>query len=116
MLIWSFSSHYVTLVSKAREYYDRSGLERNKAVEKAIKDCIELDILVDYLKNNASEVSNMLLQEWRIEEAKVVWQREAEESGIKKTRAEYEPRLAEKDALIADMGAEIARLKAQLGL
>ena len=61
-------------------------------------------------------MANMLLSEWRIEDAKTVWQKEAEEigekrgemRGFKKARAEYEPVIAEKDA-------EIAKLKAQLG-
>ena len=69
---------YVTLVAKAREL-ERSGMARAKAVDGAIKECMEAGILAAYLKNNASEVSNMLLQEWNWGDAKTVWQREAAE-------------------------------------
>ena len=105
---------YVTFVSSVRDF-EQNGMEREKAVERAIKDCIDRGILVDYLNNNASEVSNMLLQEWNMDDAIAYREREA----VQTTRAEYELRLAEKDAAhaaaLAEISAENARLKAQLG-
>ena len=88
-------------------------------MERAVKDCIDRGILVDYLNNNASEVSNMLLQEWKLDEAIFYREREAEKRGFEKSRAVYEPLIAEKDvahaAALASKDAEIAKLKAQLG-
>ncbi|MCL1790936.1 MAG: hypothetical protein FWG40_06205, partial [Peptococcaceae bacterium] len=107
---------YILLVAKAREY-EQNGLERAKAVERAIKECIEQEILTEYLRNNGSEVSNMLLQEWKIEDAKAVWQREAEERSDRKWQSvilQKDAILADKDAVLADKDAEIAKLRALL--
>ena len=101
---------YITLVSKAREH-ELSGLERSKAVALAIKECIELGILVEYLTNNASEVLNMLFQEWNWEDAKTVWQKEAKEEGVELGEARSDQKwksiIAEKDAQIAELLAQL---------
>jgi predicted transposase YdaD len=39
----------------------------------------------EYLENNASEVENMLLTEFNMDDAKRVWQEEAREEGLEKT-------------------------------
>jgi hypothetical protein len=52
------------------------GKSKEEALEMAIRYCIEQDILKDVLKAHASEVINMLLEEWKIDEAKEVWQEE----------------------------------------
>ena len=114
---------YVTLVSKTREF-EGHGMKRKEAVNTAINECIREGILSEYLKNNASEVSNMLLQEWNWDDAKTVWQREAEE----RTDRKWEPIVAQKDKALAqkdmdlakkekdlvDKEAEIANLKKQI--
>jgi hypothetical protein len=113
---------YVTFVAMVR-VNEESGMERSMAVEKAIKECIELGILAEYLKSNASEVSNMLLQEWNWEDAKAVWQREAkkdgirlgEERGIRRGEERGEKRSDQKwKSVIAEQNALIAQLQAQL--
>jgi hypothetical protein len=43
-------------------------------------------ILVSFLKEHGSEVHNMLLSEWNIDDAKRVWQREAREEGRNEER------------------------------
>ena len=67
----------------------------------------EHGILAEYLTDNASEVFNMLLQDWNWEDAKTVWQREAEERGEERERAKLQPILADKDAEIAALKAKI---------
>jgi hypothetical protein len=57
---------YVTLVSKVREN-EQAGMERSRAVKKAIEECIKLGVLVEYLKSHASEVSNMCAPVRRLE-------------------------------------------------
>jgi hypothetical protein len=47
---------YVTFVAKARGH-EQKGLERPKALEMALKECIKAGILVEYLQSNGSEVS-----------------------------------------------------------
>ena len=50
-------------------------------MKKAIKYCIDNDILKTFLETHSSEVFNMLLTEWDTEEAKVVWREEGREEG-----------------------------------
>jgi hypothetical protein len=111
-------SGYVEFVSMTRGY-ERDGMTRAKAVERAIRECISLGILAEYLKNNGSEVSNMLLQEWNWDDARAVWERDAEARGEARaeTRADqkWQAVVADKDAALAGKDAEIARLKALLG-
>jgi hypothetical protein len=45
----------------------------------AVEYCIGQGILKRVLEENSTEVFNMLLTEWNIDEAKVVWQEEARE-------------------------------------
>ena len=121
---------YVTFVAKVRDY-ERSGLPRSMAVEKAIKECIEEGILADYLRKSGSEVSNMLLHEWNMEDAKIVWQQEAREEGKeegkeigkeigKKIGEQLGKKLGEErsdlkwKSIIAEKDAQIAELQARL--
>lgn len=61
--------------------YKKQKLTIGESIEKAIKDCINQDILKDFLKENGSEVINMLYTEFNLEDAKEVWQEEAERRG-----------------------------------
>ncbi|GHV33298.1 hypothetical protein AGMMS4952_25030 [Spirochaetia bacterium] len=71
---------YSIFVGKAREYKD-SGKSKEESLEMAIRYCIDHDILKAILEAHASEVINMLLEEWKIDEAKEAWQEEAWEDG-----------------------------------
>ena len=125
---------YITFLAKVRKN-EQDGMERAKAVELAIKECIREGILATYLENNASEVFNMLFQEWNWDDAKAVWSEEAAiqernlwQSVVADKDAAYTvalsekdamladnaAMLADKDAILADNAAEIAALKAQL--
>ena len=111
-------SGYVTFVSKVREY-EKSGMTRGDAVGNAVKDCISLGILAEYLEKYASEVLNMLFQEWNWDDAKDVWQREAEERERDKWQsvlADKDAKLADNEAKLADKDALIAKLRAQLNI
>ena len=101
---------YVTFVAKVREK-EHSGMGREKSVEGAIKECIKEGILAEYLENNASEVINMLFQEWNWEDAKSVWDEETE----KRVDAKWQSIIAGKDAALVEKDAEIAALKLRLG-
>ena len=71
---------YSAFVGKVQEY-ERESLSREEAIKKAIKYCLEHDILKDFLERNASEVENMLLTEWNLNDAKQVWYEEGWEEG-----------------------------------
>ena len=116
---------YVTFITKVREN-EQIGLEREKAIKEAIKVCIRDGVLAEYLKNNASEVINMLFGEWNLDEARAVWVEEAKieerekwESIISdkdKALAENKKIISDKDKVLADKDAEIAALKAKLDI
>jgi len=71
---------YSAFVGKVREYAQTFTFE--EAMKKALKYCIDNDILKTFLETHSSEVFNMLLTEWDTEEAKVVWREEGREDGL----------------------------------
>jgi hypothetical protein len=62
----------------------------------------------------------MLFHEWNIDDAKIVWQREAEQRGEQrgkeKADREWQSVVAQKEKALADKEAKIARLETQLGI
>jgi hypothetical protein len=54
---------YVRFVGKVKGFLS-AGTDRTEAFARAIRECIEEDILANYLKKNGAEVLNMLTQEW----------------------------------------------------
>ena len=54
---------YSQFISTVRKYSDEE-----RAIKKAIRECIEKGILADYLKRKGSEVENMLIAEYSYEE------------------------------------------------
>jgi predicted transposase/invertase (TIGR01784 family) len=74
-------SEYSRFIAKSYEYLKEIG-DRKKAVEETVKYCLKHDIIREFLETHASEVSNMLITEWNMEEAREVWQEEAREEGL----------------------------------
>jgi len=70
---------YSFFIDKIRQYNKDLSIE--ESVKKAIKYCIDHDILKHYLKKHASEVVNMLFEEISIEEIVAIRSREAREEG-----------------------------------
>jgi predicted transposase YdaD len=70
---------YSFFVDKIRE--NRRTMPLEKAMKATIEYCIAHDILTAFLQTNSSEVINMLLSEWNIDEAKEVWREEGLEMG-----------------------------------
>ena len=97
---------YVIFTAKARKF-EQSGMERGVAVKAAAEECIKEGILKEYLENNASEVINMLAQEWDWDKAMEVNARNAVREAEKRAKAKLE-------SIVADKDAEIAALKAKL--
>jgi hypothetical protein len=58
-----------------------SGMDLGNAVAAAMRQCIGEGIMAEYLKENGSEVENMLMTEFNIDIAKEVWMEEAREMG-----------------------------------
>jgi hypothetical protein len=72
--------NYTTFVSAVEDYL-AAGFPFNEAVTKAIQDCKRRGIMVEYLESRGSEVLNMLLTEWNMEDALRVAREEEREIG-----------------------------------
>jgi predicted transposase YdaD len=59
----------------------------------AVKDCIEHNILKDFLETHATEVMNMLITEWNWDDAFAVQREEGREEGRKESWEEGVKRL-----------------------
>ena len=71
---------YSAFVGKVVEY-QREKEDREAAIKKAIKYCVDHDILKDFLVQNSSEVINMLMTEWNWDDALAVRFEEGLEEG-----------------------------------
>jgi len=78
---------YAVFNGQIREH-QKTGMTLEDAIASAMDFCIENGILVEYLEKHGSEVRNMLLTEWKLEEAQQVWREEGIEAGIEKGREE----------------------------
>ena len=74
-------AEYTAFVAKANHYLKKI-INREEAIKETVKYCLKYDILKEFLEIHASEVSNMLLEEWNLEDAKKVWWEEAREDGL----------------------------------
>jgi len=73
-------SDYSFLIEKIREY--------DGDIERAVKDCIELGVLTEYLRYYGSEVINMLFEEYDAKKALEINGKEEYEKGRAEGRAE----------------------------
>jgi len=86
---------YAIITEKIREYTPKGKMSEEerktalgKAIKKAIEYCVEHGILVDFIKENAGEVMNMLTMEFDINVAEKIWREEGLEEGLEKGREE----------------------------
>jgi hypothetical protein len=73
---------YAEFVARVRE--NGKTMPLALAVTEAVRSCVRDGILADFLEEHGSEVMNMLLEEWNLDEAKEVWREEAMEKGMEK--------------------------------
>jgi hypothetical protein len=86
---------YSALIAKVREYETElaggripqrlSDEEKEEAMTKAVRWCIDRNILKPFLETHGSEVVNMLMSEWKLEDALVVEREEGREEGREET-------------------------------
>ena len=60
-------------------------MSREEAMKKAVEDCIKRNILKEFLEANATEVINMLLKEWNMDDALRVREKDGMQKGIEQT-------------------------------
>jgi len=84
---------YSEFVERIRE--NGKTMAKEESVKAAIKQCIEKNILRTFLETNSSEVMNMLITEWDLDEAISVNREEAWAEGREEGRGEGEKRIIE---------------------
>jgi hypothetical protein len=80
-------AEYSAFVDKVREYQKECG-DLKDAIKKAVEYCREHDILKEFLEKNATEVINMLMTEWNLDDALAVRFEEGKEEGRETEREE----------------------------
>ena len=78
---------YCAFVNKVKANL-KAGLKLNIAIRETISYCYENDIMADYLSENKKELFNMINVEFKMDDAKEVWQEEAREDGLRQGREE----------------------------
>jgi len=73
-------SEYSAFIGKAREF-EKEVADKNEAMKKTVRYCREHDILKEFLEQNGTEVMNMLMTEWKMEDALEVRFEEGMEKG-----------------------------------
>jgi hypothetical protein len=121
---------YSAFIAKVR-WYEGQGKNREEAIKQAIKACIKENILKDFLEIHSTEVMNMLVTEWNLDDALAVQREEGREEGWEKGReegwekgqeegwekgrqeatAEYAEQIRQAQEQIRQMEAEIRQLR-----
>ena len=96
---------YRAFVGKVREYEKESG-SKEDAISKAVKYCLEHEILRDFFEKNAKEVMNMLITEWNMEDALAVRYEEGLGRGREEGREEEREDIA-RSALAKGLPVEV---------
>jgi hypothetical protein len=78
---------YSVFIAKVREL-ESEGHDREAAMERAVKWCIAQGILKVFFETHGTEVMNMLMAEWKLEDALVVEREEGREEGREEDRKE----------------------------
>jgi len=90
---------YVEFIATVRKN-QKGGMSLQDAVEHAVNQCIEQDILADFLRKHSSEVVNMLFTEFNMETALRIRGEEEREvgrvEGLKKGKKESKIEIAER--------------------
>ena len=68
---------YATFVFMVQEN-QKNGMTREDAVKKAVLDCINQNVLKEFLEQHRGEVVSMLLEEWNLKDAVAVAERDGE--------------------------------------
>jgi len=106
---------YSAFVSKVREY--RATMPLEDAMKAAIRHCIDNDILKLFLETHSSEVMNMLITEWNLEEAQKAWFDEGRNEGRNEERGKRDKELLDligKGYTLEDIQRELASTSSEV--
>lgn len=79
---------YSYFIAAIRKNQDEKQMTRDEAIEAAIQECIEKDILKVFLRENAKEVFSVLNVQWNLDDALQVREQEGIEKGKLETALE----------------------------
>jgi hypothetical protein len=99
---------YAEFVAQVRE--GEKTMPLAQAVTEAVRRCVRNGILAGFLGEHGSEVMNMLLEEWDLDEAKEVWF----EEGWELAEAKYQPVIAAKDQALTEKDRENQAIKREI--
>jgi hypothetical protein len=85
------------------------------AIKAAIRSCVSKNILLSFLKDNGSEVENMLLSEWNMKDALVVAREEGMEDGIAIGMEKGEAKARQELFALLESGVSLAEAKRKFG-
>jgi len=71
---------YATFIFMVQEN-QKNGMSREDAVKKAVLDCINQNVLKEFLEQHRGEVVSMLFEEWNLDDAVAVAERDGVENG-----------------------------------
>jgi predicted transposase/invertase (TIGR01784 family) len=98
---------YETFIDMVRQ--NEKSMPKEESIVIAVKDCVSRGILTDFLKKHSTEVINMLLKEWKLEEAQEVWLEEGREEGMQRRNEEIARNMK-------DMGIDVNIISKATGL
>ena len=106
-------SGYSAFVAKVREC-EKTAPDKESAMKAAVQYCIKNDILKEILEAHASEVVNMLLTEWNLDDAKEVWREEGREEGLKEGEEKGEKKMLHEVLELLKQGYQADQIEAAL--
>jgi len=109
-------NEYAAFIAKVRENQE-NGMTFDKAIKEAVKYCVNHNILHKFLKEQGGEIVNLLKYEFKLKDAKRVWEEEAHEEGLEKglekAREEIAVNLLKKNKFSIDEISEISNLSVE---
>ena len=112
MAACSTLEEYAIFIDRVRRYADlsMSAAEMEKAVDKAVNECIKEGILAKFLSMHKAEVTGMILTDYDEEKTMAMFKREYRQDGFREGEQEKEKSLAERFKAKGMSDKEIADL------
>ena len=86
---------YATFIFMVQEN-EKNGMTREDAIKKAVLDCINQNVLNEFLEQHRGEVVNMLFEEWNLDDAVAVAERDGRKMGREEGKRQREIEIAQK--------------------